>query len=423
MIQDYYLAHLNDPMKKTYKLQDHQNIGRSSDNWLSLNGETVSDRHVRISQREDQIFVKDLHSTEGVFVNQMRVFEACLSLHDILQVGPHLLQLVNTPLATPALTSRNSAWNKQLTRVPLFARTPHPVLITGPSGSGKEIVSQALHEHSLRREQPFVAINCGALSETLIESELFGHIKGSYTGATNDRKGAFEIARGGTLFLDEIGDLPLSLQPKLLRALENQEIRPVGSDRTIKTDVRIIAATHKNLDQLVRKGLFREDLYFRLNICRIQTPSLAHRMEDFDTLVYTFARKMRVKFSHLGIEEMRKHTWPGNIRELKNVVSRASACFSGTTVGPEEVKEIIDPLPIAPSDMFIGHLGEVNEGGSVIKDLEKSLIVERLMLNRGNQRKTALELGIPKSTLHDRIRTYQINVKDLVPQIRSQFMG
>lgn len=421
MNQDLYLAHLNDPNRKTYKLQDHQNIGRSSDNWLSLFGESVSDRHVRISLREGQVFVKDLHSTHGVYVNEMRVFEGCLGLNDIIQIGNHALQLVNSPLATPALTSRNEKWNRQLSRLPQFARSPHPILITGPSGSGKEVLSQAIHDYSLRREQPFVAINCGALSETLIESELFGHIKGSYTGATNDRKGAFEIARGGTLFLDEIGDLPLSLQPKLLRALENHEIRPVGSDKTIKTDVRIVAATHKNLDQLVRKGLFREDLYFRLNICRIQSPSLAHRMEDFDDLLYMFAKKFRVKFSHNGVEEMRKHTWPGNVRELKNVIARASACFTGLSVGPEEVREIIDPLPVAPSDSFLGAMAQSESSGSVIKDLEKSLIVERLMINRGNQRKTAIELGIPKSTLHDRIRTYQINVKDLVPTLRTQF--
>ncbi|WP_374032992.1 sigma 54-interacting transcriptional regulator [Bdellovibrio bacteriovorus] len=195
------------------------------------------------------------------------------------------------------IKSRNEVWNEELQTLSNVAKTEFPVLILGPSGTGKDVIAQALHENSLRDKGPFVSVNCSALSETLIESELFGHVKGSFTGAINDRKGAFEAARGGTLFLDEIGDLSYSLQAKLLRALENNEIRPVGADRNVRTDVRIIAATHQNLSEKIREGLFRSDLYFRLNVVSVAPPALALRMEDFEELLYTFARKMRVRFS------------------------------------------------------------------------------------------------------------------------------
>ncbi len=190
------------------------------------------------------------------------------------------------------------------------AKTDFPVLILGPSGTGKDVIAQALHQTS-DRQGPFLSVNCSALSETLIESELFGHVKGSFTGAVNDRKGAFEAARGGTLFLDEIGDLSYNLQAKLLRALENGEIRAVGADRNTQTDVRIIAATHQNLGEKIREGSFRSDLYYRLNVVTVTPPALNLRMEDFEGLLYGFARSMRVRFSH------------GAIVSLKNILGRA----------------------------------------------------------------------------------------------------
>ena len=188
-----------------------------------------------------------------------------------------------------------------------------PVLILGPSGTGKDVLANAIHNSSKKSGAPFISVNCSALTETLVESELFGHTKGSFTDAVSDRKGAFEAARGGTLFLDEIGDLPYSLQAKLLRALENNEIRPVGSDRSIKTDVRIIAATHQNLYNKIRDGEFRADLFYRLNVITIETPALKERIEDFDNLLYSFARQMRVRFSFNAIKTLKKHDWPGNI--------------------------------------------------------------------------------------------------------------
>ena len=255
-------------------------------------------------------------------------------------------------------------------------------------------------------------INCSALSESLIESELFGHVRGSFTGATTDRKGAFESSRGGTLFLDEIGDLPLQLQPKLLRALENKEVRPVGSDKTIPCDVRIVAATHKPLHQMVQNGLFRRDLYYRLNVCRIEAPKLIHRLEDFDSLFYSFAKEARVRFTSEAIRELKLHAWPGNVRELKNVVFRAKAYFPAQDITPSELNQILDPGAELNFQVLPHNL---REEMPVMKDLERKIIVERLTFHRGNQRRVAEDLGMPKSTLNDRIQSYGINVKNYKP--------
>jgi transcriptional regulator with GAF, ATPase, and Fis domain len=276
-----------------------------------------------------------------------------------------------------------------------------------------------IHKNSNRSKFPFVSVNCSALSESLIESELFGHKRGAFTGATHDRAGAFEAARGGTLFLDEIGDLPISLQPKLLRALENREIRPLGSDRNIETNVRIIAATHKNLPMQVTKGVFRADLFFRLNVIKLIIPNLRDRMEDFEDLLYGFCREMRVGFQFDAIRVLKQHNWPGNIRELKNVVARASALFPGQQIGTDQIRTLLDisntsgyneNSPLGPSATGGNHL----QARSYLREIEKDLIIKSLIYNKGNQRRTASDLGIPKSTLHDRIRSYEIDIPYLL---------
>lgn len=301
-----------------------------------------------------------------------------------------------------------------------MAETDYPVLLLGPSGTGKDVLTKNIHYASHRRSAPFLSVNCSALTETLIESELFGHTRGSFTGAIADRKGAFEAARGGTLFLDEIGDLSYSLQAKLLRAIENTEIRPVGSDRTIKTDVRIIAATHQDLRQKIEDGLFRADLYFRLNVITVDVPSLKDRLEDFDDLLYTFAREMKVRFSYNAIISLRKHDWPGNIRELKNLIARASALYPKAYITEDHIELLLNKR-----DRLSAVMGAAGNGGtryaapqsssapslSVIREIEKQMILKRLAANHGNQKLTAIDLGIPKSTLHDRIKSYNIDVK------------
>lgn len=389
-------------------------IGRDPSNHVIIEDEFASQRHTRIERKVAGFFLRDLRSRNGTYLNGGRIMEAQLSDGDRIRIGETDLFFTTSKLSTNQtlpLTSKNILWNAQLDKLPNIAEAPFSVLITGPSGTGKDVLAQTVHRLSARKEGPFVSVNCSALTESLVESELFGHVRGSFTGATGDRKGAFEVARGGTLFLDEIGDLPLALQPKLLRALENLQIRPVGCDQAIDTDVRIIAATHHDLKKLVLEERFRADLYFRLNVIQLHAPALRERMEDFDDLFYTFAKQMRVRFSFGAIQKLKNHSWPGNIRELKNVVARAKAYWGQEEVGEADVAQLLDILPASPS--LSGPDG-FRTSRSVIKEIEFEMIKSRLLANRGNQRKTAADLGMPKSTLHDRIRIYGIDVEKLL---------
>ncbi len=396
---------------------DFVTIGRDPSCQVVINDSFASSRHARIERRTGGFVIRDLKSRNGTFLNGSQISEAILTVNDRVRFGETVFLFAEAFTDKPTLSSKNAAWQAQLERLPAFSATDFPVLITGPSGSGKEILARSIHDKSLRANRPFVSINCSALSESLIESELFGHVKGSFTGATHDRKGAFESARGGTLFLDEIGDLPISLQPKLLRALENNEIRPVGSDRAIETDVRILAATHKNLVAQVKLGRFREDLYYRLNVCQLRPPGLKDRPEDFDDLVYHFAKQFRVRFSFTALQRLREHSWPGNVRELKNLVARASAYFPGKHIQPNDLDAVLESLPAQTTSspqMSAGLELPTGTNGSIIKEIEREMIVRRLVANQGNQRRTAQELGIPKSTLHDRIKAYSIDLKEIV---------
>lgn len=389
-------------------------IGTASETTITLPPNSADDRHCRIERRENDLFIiRDLRSTTGTFVNNTRILEAILKCGDKIKINDLYLEFksdttIHKDKFEHFFKSKNLKWKQQLDSLPVLARTSFPVLILGPSGSGKELTALAIHENSHQSEGPFIIVNCSALAENLIESELFGHTKGSFTGAISDRKGAFESARGGTLFLDEIGDLPYNLQAKLLRALENHEIRPVGADRVVKTDVRIIAATHQNLQFKILSKSFRSDLYYRLNVITLQTPSLLERMEDFEDILFKMARDHRVKFSFAAIQKLKTYRWPGNIRELKNVVSRAAAFYSSSTINENNIQELIltDYTSVGlPFPIENASFGKTN----VIKEVEKQMIINRLILNRGNQRKTAKDLGMPKSTLHDRLKTYKID--------------
>lgn len=370
-----------------------------------------NERHARIELKDGLYQLKDLRSASGTFVNEVRISEAILQDGDIVRLGTQEM-VFNDGTQSPEeeafpLKSKNEVWNQELQSLGHVAKTELPVLILGSSGTGKDVIAQALHQKSGRHRGPFVSVNCSALTETLVESELFGHVKGSFTGAINDRKGAFEAARGGTLFLDEIGDLTYSLQAKLLRALENNEIRPVGSDRNITTDVRVIAATHQNMHDKIRQGAFRSDLYFRLNVVAVTPPNLQLRMEDFDELLYTFAKQMRVRFSFAAIQVLKKHSWPGNIRELKNLVARASALYPKQSIEEQHAERLIDRTLLGPADSA-GRADTL----PMIKEIEKQMIIQKLSFYKGNQRRAAQELGMPKSTLHDRLKYYNIDIRE-----------
>jgi len=307
------------------------------------------------------------------------------------------------------LDSLNSRWNKTLSRLPQLAQFDYPLLLLGESGTGKDVLAQQIHRLSKRRAQNFVSVNCAAIQDTLVESELFGHRKGSFTGAESHRPGAFLSANQGTLFLDEIGDLPLGLQAKLLRALENREIKAVGSDLPVRIDVRVIAATHKNLRDQVNKGHFREDLYYRLNVLSIEVPALRDRSEDIATFVRLFSKDHNLDITEQGLALLQGHSWPGNIRELRNFIMRAAANFPMKRIGATEVFEIMNDASRISTKAPKGTR-------EFLREYEKSLIEERLHANNWNQRRTAREMGIPKSTLNDHIKRYGLG-PDKVPSV------
>lgn len=285
------------------------------------------------------------------------------------------------------------------------AASDPPVLIVGESGTGKELVARALHRHSARRNGPFHVINCGAIPEALLESELFGYEKGAFTGAHTQRKGRIELAQGGTLLLDEIGDCPLTLQVKLLRFLQEHEMERIGGRQTLKVDARVLAATNKDLPQAMRDGLFREDLYFRLAVVKITLPPLRERGGDVlllaDALLQRDSagqQKKIVGFTRQAITAMQNYSWPGNVRELENRLKRAMIMAQGARLTPEDLE-----LTVTPALPYEGKtLKEAREA------LERELIQKVLLKHRGNITRTAVELGISRPTLHELIARYSI---------------
>lgn len=413
--QSGFLTLIGDNTRKTFELGEFSIIGRCPTAQISLADEFLSTRHARIEKRNEGFYIRDLRSRNGTYLNGTRILEAKLQDNDRLKIG--ITEFIFSSEAasenqTSLFESKNPVWQKQLQKLPAMAQTHHPILIIGPTGTGKELLANAIHRLSPRSNAPFLSVNCSALTENLAESELFGHKKGSYTGAQEDRKGAFESARGGTLFLDEIGDMPINIQPKFLRALENSEIKPVGSDLTHTTDVRIVAATNKDLRSLVARGLFREDLYYRLHILQLHPPALIERIEDLPLLLLHLAKSAKIQFSPQAIEKLMRYSWPGNIRELKNLISRASALFSGQMIHAPDLVQLID---YKPSTSTVTAGTEVTRAKDIIKSLEKETIISRLRFHRGNQRRVATDLHIPKSTLNDHIQKFQIDAKEFKP--------
>ena len=358
---------------------------------------------------------------------------------------------LTAPLAVVAPQPANSDTDDQL---PLIGRSPAmqeiyrvlarlmgtdlTVMITGESGTGKELVARALHDYGKRRNGPFVAINMAAIPRELIESELFGHEKGAFTGATARSTGRFEQAQNGTLFLDEIGDMPLEAQTRLLRVLQEGEYTTVGGRMPIKTDVRIIAATHRDLRTLIRQGQFREDLFYRLNVVPIRLPPLRERTEDIPDLIRHFlaqavAQGLPAKtMDPAAMERLKWYRWPGNVRELENLVRRLAALYSQQVIGVDVIEtEIADALPAMPvveehrsdglsvaverhlKDYFAAHKDGLPSAGlydRVLREVERPLIALSLSVTRGNQIKAAELLGLNRNTLRKKIRELDIQV-------------
>ncbi len=333
----------------------------------------------------------------------------------ILWENQYLRREVNRGVDFKNLIGQSAAMKRVFETVRQISATDGTVLITGRSGTGKEMVARAVHAHSPRADRPFIAVNCGAIPETLIESELFGHKKGSFTGAMSDKPGYFKAADGGTLLLDEISEMPVQLQVKLLRAIEMKEIVPVGMSLPQPIDVRFIATTNRELRTEIEEGRFREDLFYRLNIVEIRLPSLAERKEDIPILVNYFLDKysmeMGKKLQGFEPDVMRLligHPWRGEVRELENVVERSVIFARGETITIADLPEVFQSYPTVPSPSDEKSLDEV------VNDLVKDYIVAVLQKNKFDKEKTAKSLKISLPTLYRRIKELGITMEKAV---------
>ncbi len=315
------------------------------------------------------------------------------------------------------LVARNRAMRRLFAQLRGVAQTDRTLLICGESGCGKELFAEAVHAASARADKPFVRFSCAALQPTVLESELFGHERGAFTGAIRQKAGRFELADGGTMLLDEVDDIPPELQVKLLRVVEQQEFERVGGEETIKVDVRLLCATKRDLLQMTREGRFREDLYYRLNVISVNIPPLRARLDDIPVLVDHFVAKHGAlasesngsppRFTAEAMEELLRHQWPGNVRELEHVVERALAFCGGEEVRPEHI------LPLTPSRAALAEsaapISSDKRGlTETVSDIEKRMIVMALKQASGNQARAAQKLGIPRTTLRDKMAKYQI---------------
>ncbi|MDR3566970.1 MAG: sigma-54 dependent transcriptional regulator [Syntrophobacteraceae bacterium] len=315
---------------------------------------------------------------------------------------------------TSELTGASPAMQKLLEMIALVAPTDTTVLITGESGTGKGLIARAIHANSARREKPLIEVNCAAIPETLIESELFGHEKGAFTGADKQRKGRFTSADSGTIFLDEIGELPLPMQAKLLRAIQEGEIQRVGSDGAIPVDVRVIAATNRNIEKMVKEGLFREDLFYRLNVFALAAPPLRERVEDIPALAQGFLARFSRKSGKVvrtipprAMDLLLRYTWPGNVRELENAMERAVILLRGDSISPAEL-----PLPVQAVEEQgeekapLPRPAENGFGEADLACIEKQAILNKLQETAGNKSEAARRLGITRRTLKLKLKKY-----------------
>jgi len=315
------------------------------------------------------------------------------------------------------LVGNSEAMHKIFELIRKVSDSPTNVLVTGESGTGKEMVAKAIHYNSPLKDRPFVSVNCGAIPENLVESELFGHKKGSFTGAVTDKDGLFEVADGGTLFLDEIGELPLSSQVRILRAIQEKTVRRVGGTEDVKVEVRIIAATNRDLEHMVQQGTFRQDLYYRLNVINIRTPALRERRDDIPLLAVHFLQKYSERFgkaiqtiSKEAMDLLKKYDFPGNVRELENIMERTVALESGATVLPESLPQFVN-TPTGRKMVSSDGIEITDEGidlQKVLDQLEKELLVKAIHQASGVKKRAAKLLGITFRSMRYRVEKFSL---------------
>jgi DNA-binding NtrC family response regulator len=384
-------------------------IGTHSSNDLVLSDPAVSRFHCRVIREEGVWRLRDVGSLNGTRLDGVRIRDADLLEESRISVGDSIVRVRVTddakadsvPMmpAFGSLAGQSVAMRKLFVLLEKIAASDINVLIEGESGTGKEVVATEIVQRGARAEKPFVIVDCGAISPNLVESELFGHVRGAFTGADRDRVGAFEAADGGTVFLDEIGELPIALQPKLLRALEAREIRRVGETRPRKVDVRVVSATNRDLEREVNKGRFREDLYFRLAVLSVRVPALRERLDDLILLVRVFLSALGVPeaealFPSPVLEELAKHDWPGNVRELRNYVERSVVLQAAS---PAKRRPSSRPAGMSPDEPTVPF--KVAKDAAV-DSFERVYIASLLEVAAGNMSKAARTAGMDRMYLH-----------------------
>jgi DNA-binding NtrC family response regulator len=401
-------------------------VGTHTDSDVVLTDSTVSRYHLELQVKREGLQVRDLDSTNGTRSAGARIQSVTLTEPGRLRLGKHTeieIEAEDTPAtlgeyggdAFGRVIGQTAPMKKLFALLARVAITDATVLLEGETGTGKEAIAEALHTASGRARAGFVVVDCASIPRELIASELFGHARGSYTGAISDKRGLVESADGGTLFLDEIGELPLDLQPQLLRALEKREVRRVGETRPIPVDLRVIAATHRDLRAMVKAGAFREDLYYRLAVVRCEVPPLRARLADLPALARHFAEA----FGRSGwdvspplLEQLSRHGWPGNVRELRNVVERALSL--GTIAVDAEPAPAPSPIaaggsPGAPAAILELPFKEAK--AALVEGFERDYLVHLLARHKGNISRAALEAGIDRNYIHRLVKKYNLDVE------------
>lgn len=385
-------------------------IGKDPSADIVLNDPAVSRRHCEIRNTPAGVHIKDLGSRNGTIVGGVSVQQGLLSHGSRIVIGESELHfLCNAQEPPPGkaeqfgdAVGQSVAMRNVFTLLQRISATDLTITLIGETGTGKDVLARAVHTASKRKDKDFVIFDSGAVAPTLIESRLFGHTKGAFTGAISDQRGQFEAADGGTLFLDEIGELGLELQPKLLRALEQRTVVRLGGDCEIPVDVRIIAATNRNLEEEVAEGRFREDLFFRLGVAVVRVPPLRDRREDIPLLIESFADDLprKVGLSDAALAVLQAQQWPGNVRELKNVVTLAAAVSEGDLLEPR------DFLAFQAQPRRAKTLDGMSLAGRTLDSIEAAAIKQTLTNCNGNKTHAAKALGIASSTLYEKIKKY-----------------
>ncbi len=410
-------------------LREGARLGKAEDNDLVLDDDTVSRHHCELVREGVGVRVRDLGSTNGTRVDGTRVKDALLSPGAVLRVGEVEIALRPSAQKNEMLPSDEPrfgpALGKSLAMRTIFgvleriAPTEATVLLQGETGTGKDVLARAIVEHSPRKAGPFVVVDCGAVSYSLIESELFGHERGAFTGAVSSRQGAFELGNGGTVFLDEIGDLPLDVQPKLLRVLETREFRRVGGNKPMKSDVRVIAATKRDLDREVHGGKFREDLYFRLAVVPVTVPPLRQRREDIPLLAENILATASVGGDPIvlgaaAMQGLLAHDWPGNVRELRNVLERA--VYMARAGGSSELGDVAIHASAAsePASAFSFEAEKSYRETRAVFDAEFERRYVKWLLTRhaGNVSAAAREAKMDRKHLHELAKKHGVRGTD-----------